>query len=666
MRLVGVDAETFYDRKDRYSLSSMGAEAYVRDPRFQLIGWSVHERDLDDDRARPTPWHDWRRPKAAQAWLESFELEREGTWVVAHNMAAFDCMVLSWHNGIIPWRMVDTLQMSRWLYGKAGPGGKGNSLAAIAEAFGLGEKGDEVIYADGKRLEDFTPSELAQYGRYCSNDTELCVRIFERMAPKFRPDDFTAMHLFCCFNADPRIELDQEILEEGLVEEKDRKAFLLSELANQIGVGEQQLKSAVMSNPKFAQVLEAIGYEPPMKLSPRTGKKTFAFAKNDPWMQEAVESDDELLADVVRLRTGIKSTIMESRIERFLDVHSRGAMPSAIRWQGAHTGRGAADGGVHKCQLQNLPARAAGKQNPLRRSMKARDGYWYAADSSQVEARVSAELAGEHTLLSVFKRGRRARNKQLKALRRGDFVEADRWGKEVEAADPYLPLGKPLFGREITRADKFERDVTKAAVLAAQYGQGWRGFMSHCRRHNIDLTQDLAERTIEVYRSENVMLVRFWRECRRAIQALAGERGEFTFGFHHNIVARKGSLVLPSGRELLYIDCEQGEEGEFGPEYYFTDKFRGVRKKIWHGGLVENIVQATAYDVLVWQAIQIFKETGFTPTLFVHDELAYTDVPGKVDEWHDILTYWMRKAPPWLRGVPLDCEFGHGESYADV
>src|SRR5699024_9331944 len=193
MRLVGVDAETFYHRKEKYSLTSMGAEAYVRDPRFQLIGWSVHEREVGDDRARPTPWRDWRNPKLAQAWLEGFELEREGTWVIAHNMAAFDCMVLSWVNGIIPWRMVDTLQMSRWLYGKSGPGGKGNSLAAIAEAFGLGEKGDEVIHADGKRLEDFTPVELAQYGRYCSNDTELCVRIFERLAPQFRPDDFTAM-----------------------------------------------------------------------------------------------------------------------------------------------------------------------------------------------------------------------------------------------------------------------------------------------------------------------------------------------------------------------------------------------------------------------------------------------------------------------------------------
>lgn len=666
MRLVGVDAETFYHRKEKYSLTSMGAEAYIRDPRFQLIGWSVHERELGDDRARPTPWMDWRRPKQAQKWLEGFELEREGTWVVAHNMAAFDCMVLSWVNGIIPWRMVDTLQMSRWLYGKSGPGGKGNSLAAIAEAFGLGEKGDEVIYADGKRLEDFTPVELAQYGRYCSNDTELCVRIFERLAPQFRPDDFTAMHLFACFNADPRIELDREILEEGLAEEKQRKAFLLSELSKQIGVEEAKLKSAVMSNPKFAQVLEVLGYEPPMKTSKTTGKPTFAFAKNDPWMQEAVESQDELLADVVRLRTGMKSTIMESRIETFLDVASRGAMPTAIRWQGAHTGRGAADGGVHKGQLQNLPARAAGKQNPLRRSMKARDGYWYAADSSQVEVRTSAELAGEHSLLTIFKRGQRARNKQLKALAAGDHVEADRWAKEVEAADVYLPLGKPLFGREITKADKDERDVTKAAILAAQFGQGWRGFMSHCRRHGIDISQDLAERTIEVYRSENVMLVQLWRQCRRAIRALAGEIGEFQFGIHHNITAREGSIVLPSGRELLYLDCRTDTEGEYGPEYEFTDKFTGARKKIWHGGLVENIVQATAYDILIWQANQIFKETGFTPTLFVHDELAYTDVPGRVDEWHDTLTYWMRKAPPWLPGVPLDCEFGHGESYADV
>ena len=82
--------------------------------------------------------------------------------------------------------------------------------------------------------------------------------------------------------------------------------------------------------------------------------------------------------------------------------------------------------------------------------------------------------------------------------------------------------------------------------------------------------------------------------------------------------------------------------------------------------IVHNCVQATAYDVLAWQAAQILKEEGHGLTLFVHDELAYTDEQGKEDYWERVLTKWMRTPPPWLPDIPLDCDFGHGKTYADV
>lgn len=44
MRIVGVDVETFYDTASKYSLSSMGSEAYIRDARFQEIGWAAQDR----------------------------------------------------------------------------------------------------------------------------------------------------------------------------------------------------------------------------------------------------------------------------------------------------------------------------------------------------------------------------------------------------------------------------------------------------------------------------------------------------------------------------------------------------------------------------------------------------------------------------------------------
>ncbi len=667
-RLVGVDAESFYDTAIKFSLTSMGAEAYIRDRRFHEIGWSAKAKVLGDKRPVPTQWYDARNWKGMHQWLLSLKLDEPGTIVVAHNGAAFDFMILSWIHGIVPWRMVDTLQMSRWRYGKAGPGGQGNGLAALARYHNLPAKGDEIVHANGKTLADFNGVELARYGHYCAHDTDLMLEIFEREASWFKPDDFTAMHLLAHMSAVPRIHLDVPLLQAALVEERANKKNKVDQLAEQIGIEPRLLRSAVMSNPKFALILEELGVEPiPMKISKTTGKPTFAFAKTDPEMQEFLESDDELLAEVTALRVGLRSTIMESRLERFLDVASRGTLPAAMRIHGAHTGRAAADGGIHKCQLHNVPKRANAR-NALRVGMQAGPGQrWYAADSSQVEVRTLAELAGEDVLLKVFRRGARARDKELEALAAGDLETAKHWHDRVEAADPYLGLGPTLFRRQITRADKFERNVNKAAILAAQFKQGGKGFRSHCKRNGIDIDLPLAEQTIDAYRDRHYHIGVFWKQCREAVRALAGERSAYTFGVHNNLVAEHGWLTLPSGRRLEYRDCtSQLNEDNGFTEYSYTDKFTGARKYLYDGRLCENIVQAVAYDILIWQAVQILKNYGEHLVLFTHDELGYIGDEGDEEYWRDILVCWMRTAPPWLPDVPLDCEFGSGPTYADV
>lgn len=664
MRLVGIDAETYYCTASKFSLSSMGAEEYIRDPRFHEIGWAAQVRGDD---VGPAAWHDARNWDSMHQFLLDLELDREGTITVAHNGAGFDFMVIAWLHGIHPWRQVDTLQMSRWLYGKFGPTGHGNSLKQLAEDFGLEAKGDEVIHANGKRIQDFTPVELAQYGNYSAKDARICLDIFEILAPKFRPDDFTTMHLLSQMSSDPRIRLNREVLAEGLEVELSRKATMLQDVAEQIGTDTEKLKSAVMSNPKFAQILEALGYDAPMKESKTTGKMTFAFAKTDPEMQEWAGSEDELLANVVRLRTGIKSTIMESRLKRFLGIEERGLLPAALRWQGTVTGRANADGGIHKGQLHNTPKRALGARNALRLSMESDLGWWYAADSSQIEVRVLADLAGEEVLLRNFRKAAKARAKQLLAQFNGDPDEADRYGKLVEAADLYLGLGPTIFGRTITKADKFERGVNKAAILAGGFGQGWRGFKSHCRRHGIDLSDELAQRTIEAYRDAHRAIVALWKECRRGVDALCGRGPDLSIGAEGNIHIAANSIILPSGRELIYPKAKLKYDERRDEEVFcYQDRFTGKWKYLWHGVVIENVVQASAYDTLAWQAAQILKHEGQALTLFVHDELAYTDEPGKEEYWEKVLTKWMRRAPPYLPNLILDCEFGHGPTYADV
>lgn len=643
-RLVTFDAETFYDSPSKYSLSSMSATAYIRDRRFQEIGWSVRVSPTKDDgKPRPTPWYSAKDYAAMSDWLRSFEMEREGTYAITQNGAAFDYLILSWKHGIVPWMCLDTLVMARTLYGRKGPAGEGNSLAALARYFGVGSKGDEVIQANGMRLEHFTGPQLAAYGRYCSNDTELTEAIARKMIGKFTPLELRVMSIIAKMSANARIEVDVEMCRKALVTHRENRANMLVDTAAELGMEELELKSTLMSNPKFAALLESLGVEPPMKISKTTGKPTFAFAKNDPEMLEMLESSDTLLADVVGLRTGVKSTQMETRLQHFIDVGSGGPMPAGYRYGGAHTGRAAAEGSIHKCQLHNLPSRGKeGKRNALRMSLTAPEGMvMCGADSSQIEVRVMAAQAGERSLLDAFAEGR----------------------------DPYTNDGLcvPLFGRPITKADKSKRDITKAAVLAAQFGQGVNGFLSHCHRSGVDIDEAMARRTIEVYRESHKGITGFWRQCGTAIKAMAGLRPAYQFGTNGCLTAVKGGLRLPSGRHMEYRDIQQFHNKDTGfTEFVFYEKHKGIEKYIYPGRLAENITQAVAYDVVAYQSTLIEDETGDTPVIFTHDELVYLSPEDQTDQWRAMLEWAMTQRPDWLPEVALECEFNLGRCYADV
>lgn len=98
---------------------------------------------------------------------------------------------------------------------------------------------------------------------------------------------------------------------------------------------------------------------------------------------------------------GNKSTLEETRTQRFLDIAERGTLPVPVRYYAAHTGRW---GGDDKINLQNLPSRGPDGKT-LKRSIVAPDGYILIdCDSSQIEARVLAWFAGQTDLTDAFRK----------------------------------------------------------------------------------------------------------------------------------------------------------------------------------------------------------------------------------------------------------------------
>jgi len=419
MDIVTIDFETYYDRE--YSLSKMTTEAYVRDPRFEVIGVGVKINN------HPTDWYTGGNPGR---FLRSLDYTDKA--ILCHN-TAFDGAILSWHFGIRPKLWLDTLSMARPFHQLT----VGGSLAKLAAFYGLGQKGDEVVAALGKRRADFTADEIGRYGMYCINDVDLTRQLFDKLKRGFPASELMVIDQTLRMYTEPVIELDVPLLEQHLQDVRARKAALL----NNVSVGIED----IMSNAKFATSLQNLGVEPPIKTSKTTGKTTWAFAKTDKGMEELLEHPDPAVQALVATRLGVKSTIEETRTEALIGVAGRGRLPIMLNYYGAHTGRFS---GGDKLNLQNLPAR--GGSNAIRRSLKAQEGHvLIASDSSQIEARMVAYIAGQEDLVEAFR----------------------------DKRDVYSEFATEVYGRKITKADKVERFVGKTCVAEGTLvlsQQGWK------------------------------------------------------------------------------------------------------------------------------------------------------------------------------------------------
>lgn len=375
--LFTLDFETYYNKE--YNLTRLTTEAYIRDPRFQIIGVSV-KRGFE-----PAQWRSYATMEEYQGYLQPLSQK----FVCAHNMA-FDGAILGWRLDIHPRFLFDTLSMARPEFQMT----QSLSLKALAERLTLGAKGTEVVQALGKRREDFTQDELNRYGEYCKNDVELTHLLFRILQQGFPTVELKIIDMLLRMFTQPRLELDVDVLQEHLSSVREGKAAALA-LVDQLCS-----KNDLMSNQKFADVLRGLGVEPPMKVSLTTGKPTFAFSKTDTAFKELLEHENPFVQAAVGARLGVKSTIEETRTLTFLDIALRGPLPVPLKYYGAHTGRVSGAEGS-RLNMTNLP-----RGGKLRRAVKAPPGHkLVVGDSSQIEARIVAWLAEERELVQAFARG---------------------------------------------------------------------------------------------------------------------------------------------------------------------------------------------------------------------------------------------------------------------
>lgn len=667
--LITLDFETFWSQD--YTLSKSTPIEYLKDPRFRVISCAIK---VDDS---PTEVYFGDEIDCA------FEaLPWDQATVVAHNGSEFDHLILAWYYGIDPQQWACTLAMARPLHAK-GPGG---SLKALAEHYGLQAKGSlEATNTKGKRLEDFSPEERALMRAYNARDVDITYDLYQRLRPLTPERELWLIDLTTRMLVDPKFELDRPLLERVLAEEQSRREGALMALAGQlsdhllavveagpeldalanraathedmehdeyerkvsvtlaaararIGDRVEAVRKFCASAARFKLLLTTLDIEVPMKISPTTGKPIPALAKTDQGMQDLLEHPNPLVAQAAATRLDVKSTLLESRIQRLLAADIGGKMPIPLRYYGADTtGRWS---GTAKLNLQNLPRVNPKDPQPtdcLRRCLRAPPGHQVVvADLSGIELRVNHILWGSEAV----------------ALWEADPV-----------ADLYKDFAAKLFGVSIGEVTKDQRHVAKLAHLGLGYGASTTTFQRIAKlMGGLDLTAVEAKGIVDTWRATYHQVVAGWKLCGEALKAIhAGSELEIREGL---LIADGEGIILPTGKirypNLRKRRNEDKLEWVYGPE--------NRPEKLYGAKCDENVVQALSRHVLtdaIWRIAQTPLGQTYRLAHTVHDELIYVVPSQDAQAMLDCVQQELRRPPAWWPELILWSEGDIGVTYAD-
>lgn len=601
--ILFLDFETYW--ADDYQLRKLSTQEYIMDDRFHVHGASV--ATLDE----------------YPIWLEGDKLTAFITTMVpkcilvGHNLK-FDGSILAWRYGVVPVQYQDTLAMSRALNGARL---KSHSLDSISTD--AGDDGKHAFLAMTKNVRVLNEAQRLECMKGCNQDVALTRRRYNEFIPHLPPKELEVIDWSVRIFTQPKLILNTHKLAAYYNTVVEKKEELIKE-------ARVDSRDILMSNPQFAEALIACGVDPPMKISPATGKESYAFAKTDEGLQELLEHENPDVQTLVAARLGVKSTIEETRSAAYWRASLLGPWPVDLNYSGAeHTHRmsGGAGGGGNP---QNLK-----RGGELRAAIEAPPGFAIiTGDLRQVELRVTFKLAGE--------------TEPLERLAAGE--------------DLYRWFASLMYQVNLEDVTPFQRQVAKSAVLGLGFGMGWKTFYKYCRGLGIKITEDEAKLAVELYRNTFPRICRLWLQCDRVIPAMFMDE-EFTFPQHSPILMtqtpsyRAGSsgIKLLSGLHLKYNMLHKMSNGS----WIYNRK--GAALTIFGSEITANIVQALAAEIFKEKLMQIHKIL-WCP-LAVHDEAVALCPIEKVEIGKAIVQRIMSASPTWWPDLPLDTEVKSALTY---
>ena len=251
---------------------------------------------------------------------------------------------------------------------------------------------------------------------------------------------------------------------------------------------------------------------------------------------------------------------------------------------------------------------------------------FFVADFSAIEARVIAWIAGEQWRQEVFAQG----------------------------GDIYCASASQMFHVPVVKhgVNGHLRQKGKIAELALGYG-GSVGALKAMGALNYGLAEEELKPLVDAWRQSNPRIVKFWWDVDRAATTCVRDRVPAeTHGIRFFYQSGMMFIVLPSGRRLVYVKPKMGVN-RYGSESVtyegVGEQKKWLRLESYGPKFVENIVQATARDILV-EAMRRLEAAGYQIVMHVHDEAV---IEAPVDSSLEDICAIMGQTPAWAGGLLL-------------
>lgn len=626
MKNLFLDFESYYSKDVGFSKQS--TTEYIEDPQFHITGLGLNFNGdtkyfymLKDELFAPDGHHFLyeKDPTSYSELLHYYPWDDIN--LICHNVQ-FDGYILHHLYNIHPKKYSCTRSMAKGISFHDSA-----QLKDVAPKYGLGHKGKEL--ADFKGVWELTHGEQIDMKRYCSQDVNLTVKIYNKLLEYYPESELELIDSTARFFCEPTLQIDQPRLQkyiDALKQNRDEAIETVSSICTE---------DELMSNIKYANVLRRLtDEEPPMKVNDKTiglppehHVYTYAFSRDDISYVRYKRNHPELI-DIFKARAAAKETNELNKAERIMQ-HKKG-VPVALTYSGAHTKRFS---GSNKTNLQALK-----RGGELRKSLIAPPGHQVVvADLGQIEPRVTSWLAGNQRYLDIF---------------------AD------PTRDIYCEEYNAINGTNITKQDNpIERFIGKQIVISLGYGQGWKKFQTNMEIQSVNqmgqlitFTDEEAKKLVEGYRRVNYQVPILWKTLEGYAQKMM----------------EKDTHIKWKGMDIVWerIFTHNGLFLHY-PNLRISKDEKTNRSKImyangyvtWGGTLTENLVQHLSRNIICDHLLAMKKE-GIQIVHTVHDELVAVAKNDEAEDVYRRMLEIMTTPPEWCKDLPLSAEGGYANNYS--